>query len=249
MLLQRKPCLFPVEERTEIICHQNLLWHLEIVALEPRWLFKEATIWKWPSHETVVIGYCSNNMLVFCMKFFCSSFHLESSTVQKHKDCGWRTITGYHRGRHQVYGCNSQAATGGAIKYMVATYKLPQGAPSSMWLRLTGVHMGGTIVVPLEIKPLRGPHGIMVGRHLLLPIVIFFFWGGAASHSPADGASGDYLCGLSQEPTLAVSSHEEMFLNLTKSGKWESKQTVTICNNSTVSCLRLLNRYLVQTKS
>lgn len=177
MLLQRKPCLFPVEERTEIICHQNLLWRLEIVALEPRWLFKEATIWKWPSHET---GCCSNNMLVFCMKFFCSSFHLESSTVQKHKDCGWRTITGYHRGRHQVYGCNSQAATGGAIKYMVATYKLPQGAPSSMWLRLTGVHMGGTIVVPLEIKPLRGPHGIMVGRHLLLPIVIFFFLRGCS---------------------------------------------------------------------
>lgn len=124
MLLQRKPCLFPVEERTEIICHQNLLWRLEIVALEPRWLFKEATIWKWPSHET---GCCSNNMLVFCMKFLCSSFHLDSSTVQKHKDCGWRTITGCHRGRHQVYGCNSQAATGGAIKYVVATHRRPHG--------------------------------------------------------------------------------------------------------------------------
>lgn len=57
-------------------------------------------------------------------------------------------------------------------------HRLPQGAPSSIWLQLTGVHMGGTIVVPLEIKPLRGPHGIMVGRHLLLPIVIFFFFEG-----------------------------------------------------------------------
>lgn len=180
-------------------------------------------------------GYCSNNMLVFCMKFFCSSFHLESSTVQKHKDCGWRTITGYHRGRHQVYGCNSQAATGGAIKYVVATHRRPHGRH----------HCGSSGNQTAAWTTWNYGWAPSLASHCNF----FFFWGGAASHSPADGASGDYLCGLSQEPTLAVSSHEEMFLNLTKSGKWESKQTVTICNNSTVSCLRLLNRYLVQTKS
>lgn len=39
----------------------------------------------------------------------------------------WLQLTSCHRGCHQVYGCNLQAATGGAIKYVVATHRRPHG--------------------------------------------------------------------------------------------------------------------------